>query len=276
MSHYNTEIVINITDPILIEEVKIFLMERDVVNFWEEHNKLKCYPDKDVCAEDIINKLKSHFDLTDEMAFLNKIEERNWNEEWEKSYAPVMVDNRVCVLASFHDEQSGRYDYVIRIDPKMSFGTGHHATTELMMRLMIEMEFNGKRVLDMGAGTGVLAILAGKMKAAEVQAIDNEAWAYENAKENIGRNGVSHIDVRLGGHEQIEGVFDVVLANINKNILLSHLMDYEKALCDQGDLLLSGILNTDYEDIHLPLAEIGFRLVKKLEKDQWLALYYKK
>ncbi len=276
MRHYKTEIVISIEDSILIEKIKIFLIQRDIVNFWEEQNELKCYPDINVCSQDIVDQLKNNFHLTDQMVVINKIEERNWNEEWEKSYAPVIIDNHVCVLASFHQEQPGQYDYVIRIDPKMSFGTGHHATTELMMRLMIEMAFNGKRVLDMGTGTGVLAILAEMMQAGEVQAIDCDSWAYENAGENIHKNGASCIDLRLGGHDQIEGVFDIVLANINKNILLTHLVDYEKALHDKGELLLSGILTSDYEDIHSPLEEKGFNLVKRLEKEQWLALYYKK
>ncbi len=200
---------------------------------------------------------------------------KNWNKIWESSFEPILVGNWCSIVAPFH-QNVPQTKYQIIIEPKMSFGTGHHQTTYMMIAAMKEMILEGKSVLDMGSGTGILSILAKKMKASYVEAIDIEEWAVENCKENGLRNNVI-FEVSLGGKEQISDVkFDVILANINLNILLDQLQDYARSIKLNGVLVLSGFLSVDEEHITKVAEDVGFILDRKYSKDNWLCLAFSK
>lgn len=169
----------------------------------------------------------------------------NWNKEWEKNFKPVVISDQCYVRASFHTPQP-RYRYEIVIDPKMAFGTGHHQTTSLMMRYMLEASFAGKKVLDMGCGTGILAILAAKLGAMQVLAVDNDPACVASVDENRKLNGVEHIEAMCGTTDLIAGMqFDIILANINRNILLDQLNSYAQCLKIGGELYMSGFYDGD-------------------------------
>lgn len=203
------------------------------------------------------------------------VESRDWNEEWEKNYfKPIRVGERDCLIrASFHEPEPG-YTYNIIIDPKMAFGTGNHETTYLMITELLGMELEGKELLDMGCGTAVLAILARMRGAKRVVAIDIDEWAYENALENIRLNQVEEIRMALGGAERIPefGTFDVILANINRNILLNDIQRYAGSLRQGGTLLLSGFYTEDIPAIEAECARNGLRVVSHTERNNWTAV----
>ena len=203
------------------------------------------------------------------------LQERNWNADWESNFNPVIIPGKVLVRADFHPSQAG-FEHELVITPKMSFGTGHHATTKMMMEAMLEMDFKNKRVLDFGTGTGILAILAEKLGAAEVIAIDNDPWSYENAMENIKANQTTHVQVKIGDQIQGLGQFDIVLANINKNILIQYAPVLKKIFVETADLIISGLLSDDYEEICLAYNPIIGENIKRFEHAGWIALAFKK
>ncbi len=207
---------------------------------------------------------------------VNEIQPQNWNEKWEKQIRPLVIEDKIYIRTSFHPPK--KYPYVIIIDPKMSFGTGHHETTELMIRQMLEMDFKGKKVLDMGAGTGVLSILATQLGAKEVIAIDIDEWAYENMIENFELNQTKSIDAYLGGAELLSKFerFDIILANINLNILMDDFDSYVKALQKDGQLLLSGFLEEDVDTLKRKADEFGMLFERHLSKNKWNSLRFKK
>ncbi len=204
------------------------------------------------------------------------IAQQNWNALWESNFQPVMVDNICTIRAHFHDIDITT-PYEIVITPKMSFGTGHHATTQLMMRQMNGMDMKDKSVLDFGTGTGVLAIFAEMLGASDIFAVDNDEWSAENAMENIVRNNCTHISVKQGSLEDVPaGKWDIILANINRHILLQYMADMYQLLKDDGVLLLSGLLVADEEIIVGAASDAGFVLVKADRIDNWIALLFKK
>ncbi|MFL0685207.1 MAG: 50S ribosomal protein L11 methyltransferase [Algoriphagus aquaeductus] len=200
----------------------------------------------------------------------------NWNEEWEKNYDPIAVDDLVYVRASFHESQPG-FRHEIVINPKMSFGTGHHATTYQVLRLQGEIDHQGKRVLDVGSGTGILAIMAYLLGAKEVEAFDIDDWCVDNGNENFDLNGLS-TRMGLGTIRQVnpQGPFDIVLANINKNVLLDEMKIYASLLIPQGYLLLSGFYTQDIEDLVAAATPFGLKLIQSSDKDNWAALILQK
>jgi ribosomal protein L11 methyltransferase len=200
----------------------------------------------------------------------------NWNEEWEKNYDPIEVEDLVYVRASFHQPKEG-FRHEIVINPKMSFGTGHHATTFQMLRHQGEVDHAGKRVLDVGSGTGILAIMAQLLGASEVEAFDIDDWCVDNGNENFDLNGLN-TRMGLGTIREVnpQGPFDIVLANINKNVLLDEMTIYAELLPSQGYLLLSGFYTEDVEDLVQAALPFGLELLKKSSKDNWAALILKK
>ena len=203
------------------------------------------------------------------------IAEQNWNAVWESDFHPIEVGDKCRIRAPFHASRDVPYEIIVA--PKMSFGTGHHETTWLMMKQMLDLEIAGKSVLDMGTGTGVLAILAAKMGAAEVVAIDNDSHAFENAIENVALNQPVDIAVEKGAADQINGrTFQVILANINKNVLLHDMQTFTDALEKEGELLLSGFFESDVTDLVRKAETCGLRLHRKSEKNHWAVLELQK
>jgi ribosomal protein L11 methyltransferase len=200
------------------------------------------------------------------------IPQQNWNALWEADFLPVEVEGRMTILAPFHDKTNAK-GIIVEIQPQMSFGTGHHQTTWMMSKALLDLPQIPKNVLDMGTGTGVLAILAEKLGAENILAIDIEDWSVENTKENVVRNGAKGIVALHGDIDLIAGkTFDLILANINKNILKSHLNHYSNSLLAGGMLMLSGFFETDVEELVEAAKNENFTFQKVLNKETWAAL----
>ena len=270
---YNFEIVPR--DPgteILLAE----LAELPFESFEETENGLKAYVRKSEWQEDLLSQIA----ILDNAAFeieyhYRDIPAENWNKKWESHFEPIEIDSRCRVRAPFHEKKEVSYDIVI--EPKMSFGTGHHETTHMMLEFLLDMDLERKTVLDMGCGTAVLAILSAMKGAGEVDAIDIDHWSYLNSLENARRNEQEHIQVFQGDATAIPNKeYDLILANINRNILLSDMPVYADHLRDQGQLLLSGFYKTDAGVINQRCEEEGLSLNSEHQKNSWLALLYQK
>lgn len=246
-------------------------------SFVEEDGNLLAYVEKDSFDEKAIFKLDTFLNEDVVISYQWKeVEQENWNAAWESNFNPVYVDNEICVRATFHDSEP-KYKYEIIIDPKMSFGTGHHQTTHLVLSSMRNMDFEGKSVLDMGSGTGVLAIYAAMRGATDVTAIDIDEWCSINAKENAERNNVPEIKIFQGGKEKIPGMkVDVILANINRNILLDQMEEYAKALNPMGTLQISGFYTEDVAVLSEEAAKFGLKYEEQKEKDNWTTVRFTK
>lgn len=201
---------------------------------------------------------------------------QNWNSEWERQFDPIEVGKRCRVRATFHSAE-GNFEHDLVIDPKMSFGTGHHATTHQMLEQLLDLDVEDRAVLDMGCGTGVLAILAAQRGASDIMAIDIDEWAYENSLENVARNLDREVLVLQGDVSHLgERSFNVILANINKNVILSDLPKYFNHLTTDGDLLLSGFYEEDVSDILELALPLGMSVVHQGARNRWAVLHLKK
>lgn len=202
-----------------------------------------------------------------------EIEQVNWNEEWEKNFEPIDVDGMCHVRAPFHPKTDAEFDIVI--EPKMSFGTGHHETTHMMIQHLLAMDVNNMKTLDMGCGTAILAILAEMKGAQPIDAIDIDNWCYLNSIENAERNNCSQITVYEGEADLLRGKqYDLIIANINRNILLNDMQQYVDCLNDNGILLLSGFYTEDIPFIDASCVEKGLTFVTQLERNNWVSLKY--
>ncbi|WP_452218882.1 50S ribosomal protein L11 methyltransferase [Lacinutrix undariae] len=203
-----------------------------------------------------------------------EIEQTNWNSEWEKNFSPIVVDNVCAVRAPFHDKFDTEYDIII--EPKMSFGTGHHETTHMMIQHVLKNDFTNKSVLDMGCGTGVLAILAEMKGAKPLDAVDYDNWCYLNSLENVERNNCKEITVIEGDASALGArSYDIIIANINRNILLNDLGAYTSCLNENGLLFLSGFYKEDIPVIEAECNKHGLNHVETLERNNWVALKFK-
>lgn len=223
-----------------------------------------------------VDRLLSGFPLEAEITYsCREMEDKNWNEEWEKNYfQPVIIDDILCIHSSFH-QLEGEFTYRILIDPKMSFGTGHHQTTALMIRELLRMDLQNKSLLDMGCGTAVLAILASMKGASPVTAIDIDEWAYYNATENVRLNRTGNIRLQQGGAELLgDETYDVILANINRNILLQDIPDYTRVLNGNGMLIMSGFYKEDIPSIRAAAEVQGLTYLHFSEIDRWVAVIF--
>lgn len=202
-----------------------------------------------------------------------KVEKRNWNEEWERNYEPVIVAGQCIIRAAFHRPKR-EYPYTIIITPKMSFGTGHHETTYLMVQAQLELEHPGKRVMDAGCGTAILSIMASKRGAAHVDAFDVDDWSVLNGKENVEINACTNITVRKGTlrEQPFTEPFDIILANINKNVLLEEMDSLRGYLAPHGKMLISGFYEDDIDELLRHGAKLNLRVVKTYRKGDWAAL----
>ena len=222
---------------------------------------------------DDIYVLKSgEFQISFEM---REIEQTNWNIEWEKNFNPIQVDGLVSIRAPFHENPNLKYDIVI--EPKMSFGTGHHETTHMMVQHLLDLNVAGKKVLDIGCGTGILAIFAEMKGAKPIDAIDIDNWCYQNSLENVERNNCKHIAVYEGDASLLKNKkYEVIIANINRNILLNDMHIYASCLSENGVILLSGFYKEDIPVIDAEVSKYGLKLDKQIERNNWVALKYVK
>lgn len=251
------------------------LIEIGFDSFTEEYDGILGYIQKDLFKEE---ELKNIYLLqNDEVEISYTYEEMpniNWNEEWEKNFSPINVEDKVLIRAEFHDSDPNMHEIVIQ--PKMSFGTGHHPTTHLMIQQMLDMDLENKKVLDMGCGTSVLAIFAKQKGAGRTVAIDIDEWSVENSKENAVRNNVE-LDIELGTADNLgKEKFEIILANINRNILISDIPTYVSVLEDGGKLLLSGLCFFDVDDILEVCTEQNLKLEKKIQREEWVSLLLSK
>jgi ribosomal protein L11 methyltransferase len=203
----------------------------------------------------------------------NEVPQTNWNAEWEKNFEPIQVDDLVSIRAPFHENPNLKYDIVI--EPKMSFGTGHHETTHMMVQHLLQLDLENKKVLDMGCGTGILAIFAEMKGAKPLDAIDIDNWCYENSVENVTRNNCENISVYEGDAALlVDKKYDVIIANINRNILLMDMKVYTNCLEAGGILLLSGFYEQDIPVIDAEVIKYGLKLEKFIQRNNWVALKY--
>ena len=248
-------------------------------SFMEEENELLAYIPTQIEDVSLIHTLLSSFSDKKELELTyvrTNIEHQNWNALWEADFEPVYVDDRLSIVAPFHGVEARR-NRVIEIDPKMSFGTGHHQTTFLMCQQILSLELGDKLVLDMGTGTGVLAILAEQLGAREIIAIDIESWSVENTKWNAERNGCTKIVAIEGGASLIPLLnFDFIFANINKNILKEQLPIYSQVLTEGGTLLLSGFFNSDVAELVAVAEQLNLFSVSVHEKEAWALIKLQK
>ena len=246
-------------------------------SFLETDSGLEAYVPQDLFArasfDEVIATYREPAGLTVVEGIVPKV---NWNEEWEKNYDPIEVDQLVYVRASFHAPKPG-FQHEIVINPKMSFGTGHHATTFQLLSMQGKIDHQGKQVLDVGSGTGILAIMAHLLGAKQVEAFDIDSWCVDNGNENFDLNGVT---TRMGlgtiREVQPQGPYELILANINKNVLLDELAIYSSLLTSQGLLLLSGFYSEDIQDLVQAASAQGLSLTMQTTKDNWAALCLQK
>jgi ribosomal protein L11 methyltransferase len=244
-------------------------------SFVDIENGMQAFCPQNLFNENALEKLLEQFPYEANVSYqITPVKTKNWNEEWEKNYFQPIVIGPDCVIrSSFHtDVPKARYD--ILIDPKMSFGTGHHETTSLMVGEMLKLDLQGKSLLDMGCGTAVLAILAAMKGAKPVLGIDIDEWAYSNSLDNIKLNGYEYIEIKQGGAELLHGLhFDVVFANINRNILLRDMVAYAACLSTGGELYMSGFYQQDIPVIEAKARELGLVLNGFTEKNNWVAVH---
>ncbi len=268
------ELNIPITQSEMGEIITAELADYPFESFTEQAGQLKAYIPQDRLADcmESVDELLARYSIVG--ARYISIETQNWNAQWESNFEVVEVEREILIRAPFHaPDPSFRTEVVIM--PKMSFGTGHHATTYLMSSQLTKIDLVGRRGLDMGSGTGVLAIIAVKYGAEAMDAIDIDEWADENCRENIEQNGVAEaITPMLGDASLLEGRhYDFVVANINRNILLGDMHRYVATLAKGGDLLLSGFFTDDVETLRLKGESLGLSYVGECERDGWALLH---
>ncbi|PQJ80800.1 50S ribosomal protein L11 methyltransferase [Polaribacter porphyrae] len=257
---------------ILIAELGVVGFE----SFVENENGVTAYIQKQdwnaSILEDVFVLNSDEFDIKYSK---KEVAQTNWNAEWEKNFSPIQVDNLVSVRAPFHDNPNLKYDIVI--EPKMSFGTGHHETTHMMIQHLLNLDLTDKKVLDMGCGTGILAIFAEMKGAKPIDAIDIDNWCYQNSIENVGKNNCKHITVLEGDVGLLENKnYDVIIANINRNILIADINVFAKCLNNNGILLLSGFYQEDISLIESEAVKNNLSQLLIIERNNWVALKYGK
>lgn len=249
------------------------LADKGFDSFCETKSGLESYIPKINFNEQLFNEIKNLEYVIN--TSVTVIEDQNWNAKWEENFDPVLIEEKVAIKAPFHT-QIFTQELVITIQPQMSFGTGHHQTTWLMARRLYELNLEGKTLLDMGTGTGVLAILAEKKGAERIFAPDIDQWSYQNAIENCALNNCKRIDVALGDHIILSGKsFDIIVANINKNVLIEHFLVYSECLNPSGKLLISGFFETDAKDLIKQAEKHGFIFEEIYTKDGWAMIEFR-
>lgn len=274
---YHTRLQV-ICDPEFSEILQAEISEAGFDTFMEIENGFEAYAEQENFNKEVLHEIKQKYGAFTPLTFYqDKIEKRNWNEEWEKNYEPVIVDDQVIIRANFHQPEKN-YPYDIIITPKMSFGTGHHQTTHLMIKAQLEIDHKNKVVMDAGCGTAVLAVMASKLGAKKIEAFDIDEWSVINGQENAEINNCNNINIRQGKISDLtfEDDFDIILANINKNILLQEMHQYAAYLKPGGLLLLSGFYEQDIPDLLNSANPYSLKQVISYEREKWVSLLLKK
>ena len=260
------------------EVLVVELAERGFESFVETDEGLKAYIQEPSFTPDVLQELMA-LAIPEQRLEVSTaiIEDQNWNAQWESSFDPIIVDEQCLIRAPFHAEEK-RFTYTITIEPKMSFGTGHHATTHLIVSAMLPMDCVGKNVLDMGCGTGVLAILAELRGSKNIDAIDIDEWAYENTLENIERNACRYIRPLQGGAEAIpsDARYDLILANINRNILTRDMHFYVKQMNPGASILFSGFYESDQPEIRSTAEALGLTFITAKLRNEWTMMHFQR
>jgi len=246
-------------------------------SFVETDNGFEAYiPEKDF-SEKLLRDLFMPFNDLRASYTIEKIKDRNWNKTWEENFfEPIVIGNDVMIRGSYHKPEI-RVKHEIVIDPEMAFGTGHHETTGLMIQHLLEIDVKGKKVLDMGCGTGILGILCSKLGATSITGIDIEEWAYNNAVNNCEKNNVTNMTIIHGNADNINDTdYDIILANINRNILLNDIHKYAKVLKKKGMLVLSGFYESDLPGINTETKNQGLSYISSKSDNKWVASTYRK
>jgi ribosomal protein L11 methyltransferase len=264
-----------------VEQTEILtalLSDAGFESFEEDENYFKAFTPESI-SESGISSVLEYFGQTGVKGLqytVKNIPEQNWNEQWEKNFSPIVIEDKILIKAPFHNVPD--LQYTVIIEPKMSFGTGHHETTRLMLREMLKLEISGKEVLDMGCGTGILGIVARLMDASYVLAVDIDEWAHFNTIENFQLNNIRQpYDVFPGDSGALEGhTFHIILANINRNILLNDMPVYYDHLKAHGTLVISGILASDKDIVQEKAEQCGFTFVSSSYENNWISLNLRK
>ncbi|MRI64095.1 50S ribosomal protein L11 methyltransferase [Ornithobacterium rhinotracheale] len=266
----------NIVPPQPFSEILIALLSQaEFESFEETATGLKAYILKDYDDEEFVKDQVAELDTAEIVYERTEIEPVNWNKEWESNFSPININDACYIRAEFHEPHPDA-PYEIVIQPKMSFGTGHHETTHLMVEYLLSLDLDQKSVLDMGTGTGILAILSKMRGAKSCLGIDIDEWSYENAVENAERNKVEVSFIKGGAESIPDEKFDLVLANINKNILKADMPFYINALKPTAQLILSGLLDIDEQEMISFVEGFGLNFVDKKERNEWIALRFEK
>lgn len=267
-----------ICDPDFSEILTAEIAEAGFDTFVETEKGFEAYAEENNLDNALIADIMERYkEVNPLLYFLDKVEKQNWNEEWEKNVDPIFVEDQCLVRAEFHKIDK-KFPYEIIITPKMSFGTGHHQTTYLMIKNQLSFDHQNKRVMDAGCGTAILAIMASKLGAKEVEAFDIDEWSVPNGQENIDTNHCANVRIYQGKLSEMtfEGKFDIILANINKNVLLAEMEQYASYLVSGGKLLLSGFYTTDVDDLCHHARTFGLTEVHRDERETWAALLLNK
>ncbi len=265
-------------DPEFSEILMAEIAEVGFDTFMEIEDGFEAFVEEEKFDTTLLSGIKEKYSSSTPITFsFEKIEKRNWNEEWENSYEPIDVEGECLIRAEFHKPKK-QYTYEIIITPKMSFGTGHHQTTYLMIKNQMSIDHQGKRVMDAGCGTAILSVMACKRGASEVEAFDIDEWSAVNGEENITLNDCQSIRLQQGKISEVRltGKFDIILANINKNVLLDEIKIYTTFMEKGSLLLLSGFYTHDIADLLNEAAAYGLRELKRDERETWASLLLRK
>tara|TARA_B100001142_G_scaffold330275_1_gene397536 strand:- start:14696 stop:15529 length:834 start_codon:yes stop_codon:yes gene_type:complete len=253
------------------------LHEIEFESYIKDDNGVKAYIQTHLIDEESVNNILGEVSELTELSYkITQLEQENWNQKWENNFSPIFINDKCVVRAHFH-EPIPDIEYEIVITPEMSFGTGHHETTSLVMNQMFELDFKGKSVLDIGSGTGILAILGSLLGATYLMGVDVDDWAFKNGIDNANINNVFnikflHADIKSISKEK----FDIILANINRNIILQDINNYVELLNDGSDILLSGFLEEDTSLILEKSEQLGLKLVDLKNNNKWQMLHLRK
>ncbi len=274
---YHTRLQV-VCDPAFSEILMAEIAEARFDTFMETEKGFEAYAEGEKFDVTLIEWIKEKYNhVTPLLLFEDKVQKQNWNEEWEKNVEPIFVDDQCLVRAEFHKIEK-KYLYEIIITPKMSFGTGHHQTTYLMLKQQMQIDHRGKQVMDAGCGTGILSIMASKREAKQIEAFDIDEWSVTNGEENALVNGCPNIRIRQGKIFELkfENKFDIILANINRNILLDEMNYYSNELIIGGLLLLSGFYEKDIDDLKKEAVKFSLIEIARDSKEGWACLLLQK